>query len=287
MNRDIEESQIKLITQDSPPRERAFFTIMRQSGLTPEAIKKLRISNVEGILERYTPAPCKIEIPEQEGKNGKISAFIGEEAIKYTKRYLQTRTNLNSESLLFTVRNNPNKEVNTKDVSRTFRLKSKSNALKLYSLVYFYRKRAKDYLKELEKYGSLKDDDFCRKLYEEKALPFLEIELPPIGEITKLKQRLARIENTLLPKSRTIADPIAEARKIEEWVERNPEEAKLEQEREEYWEREREEEFKAYQQILKENPEGLISYLQVLEEKIEVLKIIIKQQIRTRNTKFS
>jgi hypothetical protein len=298
-NRDIEDYEINKITQLCPIREQAFFTIMRQSGLTPKTIKKIRIKDVERILERYTPAPCKIDIPQEKGKLGKAPVFIGEEAIKYIKRYLLTRTNRTTESLLFTVRNNPNKEINTKDVSRTFRSKAqkcektknithkvmngKPNELRLYSLVKFYRKNAKDYLTELNKYSSIKDDEFYRTLYEEKAMRSLEIEPPPTRDIQQLRQRLEKIESTIFPKYRPGTGWMAEARRIEEWIEKNPEEARLQQERQEDWEREREEEFKAYQRIMKENPDGLIAYLQDLKEKIEVIKIILQKQLKTQH----
>ena len=98
--------------------------------------------------------------------------------------------NLTPESLLFTIHNDPTKEINTKDVSRTFRLtsekitktkipynaeKGKPKRLRLFSLIKFYRDNAKYYLKELRK-NPLKDHEFYRSLYEKHAMPFLEIE---------------------------------------------------------------------------------------------------------------
>jgi hypothetical protein len=170
----LEADDIIRITALSPLREKAFFTIMRQSGLKPHIIKKLRIKD----LELNSTVPCKIDFPERDLEP---PAFIGEEAVNYTKQYLANRKDLTSESLLFTIHTNPNKEINTKDVSRTFRLaaekvtKKKPRRLKLLSLVYFYRNKAKYYLNELENHP-LKGDEFYRNLYKKHALPHLEIE---------------------------------------------------------------------------------------------------------------
>jgi len=232
-NRDIEKHEINKITEQCRQlREKAFFTIMRQSGLPPHTIKQLQIKHVEKILEPNTPTPCKIK----KGKFRSIPDFIGEEAVKYLKQYLATRTNLTPESLLFTIRNNPNKKINTKNVSRAFRQtaqklettkkityevkKGKPSELRLYSLIKFYRKNAKYYLTELDNNNTPKDDEFYRKLYEEKAMPFLEIEPPTPIEIHQLKkqqqkeiekletknkeltERLTKIEESMMPVTR-------------------------------------------------------------------------------------
>jgi hypothetical protein len=207
-NRDITKDEINRITEECPPREKAFFTVMRQSGLPPHTIKQLKIKNLERILNPNTPIPCKINVPHE-----KSLTFIGEEAIKYLKQYLATRTNLTPESLLFTIQNNPNKEINTKDVSRTFRLaaqelekakkityevrRGKPSELRLYSLIKFYRKSAKYYLTELDNSSTPKDDEFYRKLYEEKAMPYLEIETPTRREIYQLKRQIEELETLI------------------------------------------------------------------------------------------
>ena len=221
-DRDIEKHEINKITALCPIREKAFFTIMRQSGLPPRTIKQLKIKHVEKILEPDTPTPCKIK----KGKLRSIPDFIGGEAVKYLKQYLATsRTNLTPESLLFTIHNNPNKEINTKDVSRTFRLaaqklekerkityevrRGKPSELRLFSLIRFYRKNAKNYLTELDHDHKPKDDEFWRKLYEEKAMPHLEIEPPTPIEFQQLKkknkeltERLTKIEKSMMPVTR-------------------------------------------------------------------------------------
>jgi len=170
----VEADDVIRITGLCPPREQAFFTIMRQSGLKPHIIKKLRRKDIE--LNSTTP--CKIDFPERDLEP---PAFIGEEAVNYTKQYLATRKNVTPDSLLFTSHTNQNKEINTKDVSRTFRIAAEKVAkedhrrLKLMSLIYFYRDQAKPYLKELENHP-FHNDEFYRDLYKKHALPLLEIE---------------------------------------------------------------------------------------------------------------
>ena len=211
MKRNITADEINKITKLCQPRERAFFTIMRQSGLKPHFIKQLRIKSLEKILEQNTPIPCKIETPPK-SKLGKTPNFIGEEGVKYLKQYLATRTYRTDESLLFTTYSE-DKEINTKDVSRTFRLAAyelrkknfrakddKLDKLRLSDLIYFYRKNAKHYLEEAANSPSLKDDEFFRELYKEKALPLLETETQITidviqrkdNQIRQMKQRIAR-----------------------------------------------------------------------------------------------
>jgi hypothetical protein len=206
-DKDITAYEINTITEKCPPREQAFFTIMRQSGLPPRTIKQLKVGNVERILEPNPPIPCKINVPHEKSRT-----FIGGEAVKYLKLYLRkNRTNLTPESLLFTIRNNPNKEINTKDVSRAFRLaaqklerankityevrRGKPSELRLYSLVGFYKKNAKDYLSKLNNSSTPKDDELCRKLYEENAITPLEIEPPATKDIHQLRKQQRELEN--------------------------------------------------------------------------------------------
>jgi hypothetical protein len=256
-NRDIEKDEINKITAHRlcPIREKAFFTVMRQSGLTPHVIKQLKIENVERILEPDTPAPCKISIPQE-----KYPTFIGQEAINYLQRYLgdrARRTKLTPESLLFTIRNNPNKEINTKDVSRTFKLvvqdlaknrkitleieEGKPSELRLYKLKRFYEKNARQYLTKLSDSNTAKDDELYRNLYEELAMPSLEIEPPSPMDMHRLRKQLKKIES-LFPKKQEVEEPPPEywevsEKEIEEhekWLKEHPEEAKPRNTTEEY-----------------------------------------------------
>jgi hypothetical protein len=206
-NREITKDEINKITdQCHSPREKAFFAIMRQSGLPPHAIKQLKIKHLEKILEPNTPIPCKITVPHE-----RTPTFIGHEAFNYLKQYLEHRPELTQESLLFTIQNKPSKQINTKDVSRTFKQtaqelerkrkityevkKGKPSELRLYSLINFYRKNAKYYLTELKNTRTPKDDEFYRQLYEKKAMPHLEIE--PLTPIQTLKHQVEKQHNEI------------------------------------------------------------------------------------------
>lgn len=173
---------------------------MRQSGLAPHIIKKLRVRDVEA----NTPVPCKIGLPKE---TRKPPAFIGVEGVKYLNQYLATRKNLTPESLLFTIHNDPNKEINTKDESRTFRLaaekivkarvahdveKGKTNRPRLFSLLNFYRNNARHYLKELQN-SSLEDHESLRSLYQKHAMPFLEIETQLTIQIHQTRRQYRKV----------------------------------------------------------------------------------------------
>lgn len=201
--RDIQENEINTITKNCKPREQAFFTVVRQSGLTLDILKQLKIKNLERILESETPIPCLIDIPHKE-----IRTFIGQEAVQYLKEYLRIRARkekLMPESLLFTAKNNPSREINTKDASRAFRetarklgvgqkvKKGEPNEIRLFSLKEFYRRKASSYLKELQR-NPLKDHEVLRSLYRENAMPSLEIERKTTISIYQLKQHQRQIK---------------------------------------------------------------------------------------------
>jgi hypothetical protein len=202
---DIDRATINKITRLAHIREQTFFTMMRQSGLMPQILKQLKIKDIE----KNTPIPCKINIPQElrKGKFRKYPVFIGNEAVNYLKRYLKTRENLTPESLLFAAHTNAKKEINTKDVSKTFKLilkkltitpiiystkEKKPSALRLYSLINFYKANTKVYLKQLNSNPLSESEEFCRKLYKEKAMPYLEIEEPITVEIRYNKKRLQK-----------------------------------------------------------------------------------------------
>lgn len=203
----IDKELINKITHRVPIREKAFFTIMRQSGLKPQIIKRLRIKN----LEPDTIIPRRIET-RQESKqttDKEFLHFIGEEANNYITQYLATRRILTPESLLFTTRNKVDKEISTKNVSRAFREtlekiesekktkyevksanteKSGKRNFSLLSLTEFYRENTKHYRTELSNNPN-ESDEYYRKLYKEKAVPFLEIESPIIIRINPTTKR--------------------------------------------------------------------------------------------------
>jgi site-specific recombinase XerD len=219
-NRDITKEEIVQIMAISRIREKAFFVVMAQSGLRPHTIVQLRMKN----LESFDKVPCKIEVPKEitKGKYGSYMTFIGPDAIKYMKQYFSTRTDLAPNSLLFCSHSDPSKPANVKDLSRAFKLaarklektgaidfeirQGKPSELRFYTLRKFFRKQAHqmgfenvNYLMGHTVRGSdanykPQDPEFYRKLYEEKAMPFLRFESATPTEtektIAELKKQL-------------------------------------------------------------------------------------------------
>ncbi len=182
--------EINRITEKSSSRERAIYTIMRQSGLPISRIQKLKIGDLERILDQNPPIPCRINTPT------KNPTFIGYEAVKYTKEYLDKRSDEDKptlKSLLFTATDNTKKEISTKSVSRTFNKNLKnSSGRQLRSLTKFYKTNTKNYQKLLKTLGKERDIESYRELYKKEAMPSLEIKLPTPMEMHQLEGQLAR-----------------------------------------------------------------------------------------------
>jgi hypothetical protein len=211
-NKDIAREEISQILAMSKPRERAFFAVMAQSGLRPHTMVQLRMKN----LEDLDKVPCMITVPKEmaKGKYGSYVTFIGADAVKHLKQYLATRTGLGPESYVFCAHDDPNKPVNTKDMSRAFKIaarkleqtgamkfevrKGKPSEIRFYTLRKFFRKQAAlmgfenvQYLMGHTVKGSdnnykPQDPEFYRKVYEEKAMPNLRLESKHPGETEHL-----------------------------------------------------------------------------------------------------
>lgn len=121
-NRDITKEEIAEVVKLSEYRERAFYILMAQSGLRPDTLTKLRVKNLENILEPETQAPVLITVPQEstKGKYGEYFTFCGAESITALKEYFETRPNLTSESFVF-VKANSEEEVSAGDFSHFFR----------------------------------------------------------------------------------------------------------------------------------------------------------------------
>jgi len=225
-NRDIEANEIAQIIALSPLREKAYYTLMAQSGLRPCTIEQLQIKDLENLDNEQTTYKITVPQEKEKGKFGSHPTFIGNEATKYLKLYLATRTNLTPNSLLFTA-HNKNTPSNTKNISRAFQhtaqklqktgilnyevRKAKPSEIRLYTLRKFFKRKCKDMGDEDTNYlmghtivGSNKNyapknDEYYRKRYEEKALPDLKIESPIPKEIDELqkqhKQEIETIKN--------------------------------------------------------------------------------------------
>jgi integrase len=218
-NRDIEAKEIAQIIAHSQLREKAFYSIMAQSGLRPYTLSKLKIKNIEPLNSEKKAHQITIPSELAKGQFGSYVTFIGGEATKYLKEYLTTRTNLTPESLLFCAHNNPNSEINTKNMSRAFqkqatklkktgnlnyetKVKGKPAEIRLYNLRKFFKRKCKDMGDEDTNYlmGHTTNDsngnyrpqspEYYRKRYEDKALPFLVLEEPSPSDTKELTEAL-------------------------------------------------------------------------------------------------
>lgn len=205
-NRDITREEIIHVLSISIPREKAFYAIMAQSGLRPSTMCRLRIKHLEPDLSEGR-IPCKIEVPKElaKGKYRKYFSFIGDESVKLLKAYFKTRRNLTPESYLFTQRGNENR-IEYTNPSKRFMLAAKQlkekgildynergkgepAEIRLYCLRKWFRKQAHQagfefveyWMGHIVKQGQEesyrpKDVEFHRRLYSQKAMPFLRIE---------------------------------------------------------------------------------------------------------------
>ncbi len=231
-NRDIEAKEIAKIMSLSSPRERAFYAVMVQSGLRPCAISKLRLNMIEDLNKEQKSYLINVPATIEKGKFGGHPSFIGEEARKYLKSYLSTRTDLKTDSLLFCTHNKPENPLNIKNLSRSFQTtakglreakelnyktlkKGKPSELRLYTLRKFFKRKSKDMGDEDTNYlmghvivGSNanyapQNPEYYRKRYEDKALEFLRLETPTPSDTkelleameTKHKNEIETIEN--------------------------------------------------------------------------------------------
>ena len=220
-NRDITKEDILNIMSVAHPRDRAFYVLMAQSGLRPYTICLLRMKHIQPDFDNGV-VPCKIDIPEEIAKGQYRShfSFIGEDALKHLRDYLKTRSNLTSESLLFT-QHGSEKPLDRRTVTHRFRdavlklkkkglveysqkAKAKPGTIRLYSLRKFFRKEAGhagfEYVQfwmghivseGQEEHYRPSDVEHHRQLYREKAMPHLRLEEATPSETDKLIEKQA------------------------------------------------------------------------------------------------
>ncbi len=221
-NRDISKQEIVDILSISKPREKAFFAVMAQSGLRPQTICRLRIQHLQPDLKEKR-VPCKIDVPRElaKGKYRAYCSFVGDEAVSYLVNYLKTRTDLTEDSYLFTQRES-DKPIEYSNISHRFReailklrkkgvlsfeqkQRGKPSELRLYNLRKYFRKYANQagfefvqyWMGHIVKQGQEEsyrplDSEFHRKLYAEKAMPFLRIETPSRSETGEIIEEQAK-----------------------------------------------------------------------------------------------
>lgn len=219
-NRDITHEEVKLILGASRPRERAFFTILAQSGLRPFTICNLKFRHVKEDLIANR-VPCKIDVPQEiaKGKYRGYFTFICHEAVEYLEAYLHTRRKIKDDDFLF-VKQGTKQQANPKSFSALFsrtvqKLKEKGlieveqkeinkpRDVRLYSLRKFFRKHANQagfeyvqfWMGHVVKTGQEEhyrptDVEHHRALYAEKAMPFLRLETATPTETEKTMAEL-------------------------------------------------------------------------------------------------
>jgi integrase len=102
-NRPILKEEVMAILAASKPRERAFYTMMAQSGLRPETICKLKVKDIEGdiFLEEALSYRITVKKENTKGAYNEYFTFIGQDSVRALKAYFSSRPNINSNSFIF------------------------------------------------------------------------------------------------------------------------------------------------------------------------------------------
>jgi len=232
-NRDITHEEIKLILDASRPRERAFFAVMAQSGLRPLTMCNLKFKDIKEDFSQ-NHIPCKIDIPQEiaKGKYHTYFTFIGREAEKFLQSYLSVRPNMGDEDYIF-LKQGTKERASPKSLSKMFgqtvqKLKNKGlidvkqtqrnkpRDIRLYNLRKWFRKHANQAGFEFVQFwmGHIvragqdehyrpRDVEFHRKLYAEKAMPFLRLET---ATPTQTDKTIKELEAQLAKRDKEIND---------------------------------------------------------------------------------
>jgi len=236
-NKDITREEIKLIIDASTVRERAFYAVMAQSGLRPYTICKLKHKQIKEEFEKGI-IPCMIDVPEEhaKGKYHSYFTFIGEEAVRYLKAYLNTKPGIQADDYIFTKQGKTNIPASPRSLGSLFlrtvlklqtkglmeveqEKRGKPHTIRLYNLRKWFRKQAGqmgfenvEFLMghtvkagQHEHYRP-KDKEWYREKYKE-IMPNLRIEtLTPtesekrvddvLEENKELKQKMLELEDT-------------------------------------------------------------------------------------------
>jgi len=225
-NRDLTKEEILQVLGVSAPREKAFYAMMAQSGLRPTSLCMLRLKNLEPDYSQKH-IPLMIRVPEEstKGQYHEYFTFIGEDADRLLRDYLNTRRNLTPENFVF-VNQGSDEPMIYNTISSMFRkavrlLRDKGviayeqkkadrpAEIRLYSLRKWFRKMAIQAGFEnvefwmghrgpgVDEAYRPKDPEFYRKIYAEKAMPFLRLESSAPLEVDKQIAEL-RGENAAL-----------------------------------------------------------------------------------------
>jgi integrase len=259
-NRDIKLEEIKKILVTGTPRDRAFYSLMIQSGLRPHTITQLEMKHLESDFSKGI-IPCMIRVPEEISKGGfgAYFTFIGPETIKYLKAYLSTRPNTRPEDYVFV--NRSGRQLSRRSITNIFartiegmkkkgtlsfeqKKLGKPRTLRLYNLRKFFRncaaqagveyvnfwmghktnyKTAHIPASEVH-YFSREDVEFQRELYREKAMPHLRIETSTPTETDKtirnLEEKIEKLEQENLVLKQKLNDFTLDSEQVKELLRR-------------------------------------------------------------------
>ena len=221
-NRDITKREILAVINISNVRDRAFYTVMAQSGQRPYTLCLLKIKHIEPDFTKGI-VPCCVRVPEElaKGEFGAYFSFMGEESVRRLKEYYRQRGQVGPEDYIFS-KSGLDTQLNRKSVSWLFatsldKLKvagtikfeqkkpGKQRELRLYNLRKWFRKNAGNAGVEYVNfwmghkadykaphipasdthYFSREDVEFQRKLYRDNAMPYLRLESETPGEMEK------------------------------------------------------------------------------------------------------
>lgn len=240
-NRDVEKSEIQAVIGVTEARERAFFAFMTQSGLRPEMICKLQFED----LEPLDKIPCKVtvNIDKTKGEYCGYFSFIGGDTIKYLREYLATRKKTGPKDYVFMntretipydrtypsryFKNAAQKLRKAGSLEYKTKVEGKPSEVRLYTLRKYFRRMSQSAGSDFSNFwmghslAQSSDRHYFpgkgegspskqvieehRKIYSEKALPFLRLESSTpteteqtiekqAEEIKQLKESLALIQ---------------------------------------------------------------------------------------------
>ncbi|TET19318.1 hypothetical protein E3J74_07070 [Candidatus Bathyarchaeota archaeon] len=219
-NRDITKEEVAQILAHAKVRDKAYFCMMAQSGLRPCTLNSLRYEHIQKDFEADI-IPLKVNVPAEiaKGQYRDYFTFAGPETVRFLKLYLKTRPHIKPSDYLFT-HHSENRCFSPKSVSKTFRLiihklerhkvmkikkrqYHKPAEVRLYNLRKFFRKYATpagfEYVQfwmghivreGVDEHYRPKDPEFHRKLYAEKAMPFLRLETATPTETEEVIEEL-------------------------------------------------------------------------------------------------
>jgi len=222
-NRDIAKHEIIEVMKISPPRTRAFYCMMAQSGLRPKTLCNLKIKHIEPDFSKGI-IPCCITVPAEitKGQFGGYFSFMGEDSVNNLRSYFKTRGVLGAEDYVFTAQGGRGQfssksvsilfsrlvdQLKTRGILQFNQVKGKPRELRLYNLRKYFRKQAHHGDATIEyvnfwmghranykaphipasddHYASRENIEFQRQLYREHSMPHLRLETATPSETEK------------------------------------------------------------------------------------------------------